>query len=449
MSWLQRTLQAGVQTLADDDPELSQLVSAEAKRQFDHLVMVASCSVADASILACLATPFVNVTAEGYPGRRYHAGCEHVDEIERLAIARAKAAFSAQYANVQAHSATTANQVVFSSLLKAGDRVLGMELRNGGHLTHGSKASFSGQYFQARGYGCDESGRIDYAGVQRAAHEFKPKLIICGATAYSQQVDFARFRAIADEVGALLLADVSHIAGLIVAGLHPSPIDHAHVTTTCTHKQLFGPRGGLILIGKDADRIGPDGKQTLREHFDRAIFPFFQGAPVVNAIAAKARALRLVQSEGFRRVAAGIVNNARALAAALSERGYRIVSGGTTNHTVILDLRDRDALTGLIAERALEDCGIVVNKNAVPGDPRSTLVTSGVRLGTNTLAYRGLGVVEMKSCADLLHRVLRHVRPLDEQRYELDPTFRDSIRAEVTALLARFPIPTYPGAEAA
>jgi glycine hydroxymethyltransferase len=442
---LPRVVGEGFEQLADDQ-ELWRAIEGEHRRQSERLVLVASSSVTHPSVLAAQASTAQNVTAEGYPGRRYHAGCEGVDRIEALAVERACAVFGARYANVQPHSATTANQTVLSSLLRPGDTVLGMDLASGGHLTHGSKAAFSGQYFHAVGYGLDTAGLIDYDEVARLARECRPKLIICGATAYSRAIDFARFRSIADEVGAYLLADISHTAGLVAAGLHPSPIDHAHITTTCTHKQLFGPRGGLILMGADADAPGPDGRRTLREHFQRAVFPFFQGAPVMNTIAAKARALDRAASPEFAQVMRRVVDNAGALADSFAMLGYPVVSGGTDNHIVLLDLSPL-GLTGLAAEEALESAHMVVNKNRVPGDTRPALVTSGIRLGSNTVAYRGMGPLEMAECATLFDDVVQELRRGDGAR--LPVAVRDRVRERVAALCSAFPLPGYHAMEGA
>lgn len=441
-SAVDRLLDTGVAALRSGDPELYEALAAELSRQEDRLVLVAASSVAPPSVLACHASVAVNATAEGYPGRRYHAGCQEVDRIEQLAIDRARVLFGARYANVQPHSASTANQTVLASLLNPGDTILGMDLASGGHLSHGAKPAFSGQYFDARRYGLDSTGRIDFGQVARLAEEHRPRLIICGATAYSRVVDWARFRAIADHVGAWLLADISHIAGLVVTGLHPSPINHAHVTTACTHKQLFGPRGGLILLGRDADSPGPNGR-TLAQTFARGVFPFFQGAPIVPAVAAKARALAIAGTAEFAAVARRIVDGASTLAASLAHRGYRLVSGGTDNHIVLLDLRPA-VITGLVAERALEEAGVVVNKNHVPQDPAPAYVTSGLRLGTNTLAFRGLGSAEFDECADILDTVLAALTPLREHRYHLPDTVKAAALARVEALCARFPIPSYP-----
>ncbi|MFC0096762.1 serine hydroxymethyltransferase [Micromonospora marina] len=438
-----RLAERGVDLLRQEDPALHAILDRENRRQERSLVMVASSSVVDPSALACLASPVVNVTAEGYPGRRYHAGCVQVDEIEQLAIDRARRLFGAEYANVQPHSASVANELVLSALLRPGDVILGMDLHQGGHLTHGSRASFSGQYFQAHGYGLDEHGRIDVGAVRALARRTRPRLIICGATAYSRMVDFAAFRAVADEVGALLLADISHVAGLVVAGLHPSPVDHAHITTTCTHKQLFGPRGGLVLLGRDATTPVPGGRGTLAEAMQRSVFPFFQGAPAVNVIAAKARAFDRCATTEFRDLAARIVDDARALADAFARLGYRVVSGGTDNHIVLLDLSDT-GLSGLVAQNALESVGILVNKNHVPGDRRPASVTSGLRLGTNTLAVRGAGPVDMPTCAQLADRVLRAVQPRGDRDFHLDAGTAAQVSADVAALCERWPLPRYP-----
>lgn len=429
---LGRQATRGLESLSEQDPELFEALAREQDRQLSRLMMVASASVVDPSVLACQASAAVNVTAEGYPGRRYHAGCAEIDVIESLAIARAQAAFGARYANVQPHSATTANQIVMFSLLEPGDTLLGMALESGGHLTHGSPASYSGSCFRALGYGLDSDGYIDLTQVRDLARRERPRLIICGATAYSRSIDFASFRAIADEIGAHLLADISHVAGLVVAGLHPSPIDHAHVTTTCTHKQLFGPRGGLILAGRDHDRPLASGK-TLADCFQRAVFPFFQGAPVLNAIAAKARALAIAMTPDFHAMARRIVDDAAALAGALMNLGYRVVSGGTDNHIVLLDLTELD-ITGLAAERALEECHIVVNKNRIPGDRRSPFVTSGIRIGTNALARWGLTPGDMSRCAGLVHKVLADIRG----GAELSDSTRAQVRGEVAEICARF-----------
>lgn len=433
----------GMERLQGDDPVLYQWLDREYRRQANVLTMVAASSITDPSVLACEAMVPMNVTAEGYPGARFHAGCKFVDEVEQLAIDRAKAAFRAEYANVQPHSASQANQIVMCSLLKPGETLLGMDLSSGGHLTHGAKPSISGQYFNAIGYGLNEAGGIDYDRVERLARAYRPKLIICGTTAYPRIIDFGRFREIADAVGAFLLADITHIAGLVIAGEHPSPIDHAHFTTTCTHKQLYGPRAGLILMGKDHHAPDPGGKKTLSDLIQSAVFPFFQGAPNLNAIAAIARALAIAAQPDFTRLAQRIVADAKALAQCFVEKGYRLVTGGTDNHLVVIDVVSR-GLTGIIAERALEECDIIVNKNRIPGDTKSSLITSGIRLGANTLAFRGMGRGEMAECADLVDEVLSSTRADGERQYLLEDAVKESVRAKVRDLCRRFPIPGYP-----
>ena len=440
---LARFVQAAIQRLQDRDPELFGILENEYVRQAHCLTMVASSSIADPSALICEASTAMNVTAEGYPGARFHAGCKHIDQIEQLAIDRAKKAFGAQFANVQPMSATSANEVVMFSVMKPHDTLLGMELDSGGHLTHGSKASISGQVFEAIGYGLTADERIDYDRAEQLAKEHRPKLIICGTTAYSRQIDWARFRAIADEVGAYLLADITHIAGLVAAGLHPSPIDHAHFTTTCTHKQLYGGRGGLVMIGKDFDKVGPDGKFTLAQLIQKRVFPYFQGAPNQSAIAAKARGLAYVASDEFKGVAKRVVALARALADAFTAKGYRVITGGTDNHIVVVDVLVK-GITGVNAEKALEDCGIVVNKNRIPGDQKPPAITSGIRLGTNGLAIREMEPSDMAECVDIVHDVLTHTEQAGDREYTIQPEAKARAMAAIRAIAQRRPIRTYP-----
>lgn len=435
--------QHGTEALYEEDPALAGLLEREYRRQANVLAMVASSSIADASTLACEGTTLTNVTAEGYPGKRYHGGCRHIDEVEELAIERAKQVFQAQYANVQPHCASSANEIIMCRLLNPGDTILGMGLESGGHLTHGAPASISGRYFRAIEYGLNKSGLIDYEQVSLLARRHRPKLLICGTTAYPRVIDFKKFRAIADEAGAFLLADITHVAGLVAAGLHPSPIDEAHFTTTCTHKQLYGPRGGLILIGRDAETVIPGTKQTLAAMVQSAVFPFFQGAPAPNNIAAKARALGRTMMPSFRALAARIVADARALAEALIEAGCRVISGGTDNHIVMVDV-SHQGLSGVSAQRALEECNIIVNKNKIPGDKRGPTVTSGIRLGTNSLACRNMGPAEMKQCAFLLNQVLRSTQLLNDSEYCLDDRARKRVESSVAELCQRFPLPYFP-----
>lgn len=433
----------GVHLLASEDPDLFDLISLEYRRQVNTLSMIASSSTADPSVLACEGTVLTNVTTEGYPGQRFHGGCKYIDEVERIAIERAKLAFNARYVNVQPHSGSSANQIVMFSILRPGDRVLGLGLDSGGHLTHGSRASFSGQIFESFAYGLDESGFIDYDNVLDLAKRHQPRLIICGASAYPRVIDFERFRRIADEVGALLLADISHIAGLVASGVHPSPIDHAHFTTTSTYKQLFGPRGGLIMSGRDWETRTSERSETLAEIIQRGVFPRMQGTPILSVIAAKARALAMVNTSQFRLLADNIVTSARVLAEELSALGYCVLTGGTDNHMVVVDIGER-GLSGTIAERALEECGIIVNRNKIPNDKRGSLVTSGIRFGTNTLALRGMGATIMKDCVALIDKVLSNVESINDTEYRLDSCIVDDVQTEVMALCRRYPIPQYP-----
>jgi glycine hydroxymethyltransferase len=432
-------LRDGTAALEADDPALTTLLDREISRQRDTLALVAYASVQDPSVLAAAGTALANVTAEGYPGTRYHPGTDVLDEVENLAVRRACLAFHARYANVQPHSCSSANLAVLFGLLRPGDTLLSLDLDSGGHLTHGANASLTGQAFQVVHYGLDGNGRIDMAAIAEQARAHRPKLIVAGASAYPRRIDFVAFRRIADEVGAYLLADISHVAGLVVAGELPSPIDVAHVTTTSTYKQLGGPRGGLILIGAESGMLGPDGRTSLAKTMQRAVFPRSQGTPNPAAIAAKARALDLVTRPEFALVARRITSSARALAAELTRRGYSVLTGGTDTHMVLVDLRDRN-LSGLVAERALQECGILANKNRLPGDTRPPLVTSGLRLGTNVLAQRGMGPNEMGECAELLDRVLTTVGAVDDRSYSLPPRQRHRIRADVVDLCRRFPL---------
>ncbi len=438
---LTATLNRGLADLRGDDPQLFSAMTREQVRQSQTLSLVASCSTTHPSILAALASAAVNVTAEGYPGRRYHAGCASVDDIERLAIMRAQELFGARFANVQSHAASTANYSVLTALLQPGDTLLGMELDSGGHLTHGSPAALSGNYYRAVGYGLTSESRIDLEQVRHLAHQHRPRVIIAGATAYPRRIDFAPFREIADEVGAVLLADISHTAGLVAAGLHPSPIDIAHITTTCTHKQLAGPRGGVILSGRDADEVLPGHTRTVRQLVQRAIFPFTQGAPALNVIAAKARAFELAAQPAFRETAQRIRDIADAFAEEFAAAGLHIVSGGTENHMVLVGLGER--MSGLVAEEALEECRIVVNKNRVPGDTRPPLVTSGLRIGANSAAQRRMTVDDARETARLVVRVLDAVEPVDDRTYSLPATVRQEVLRDVARIASRYPLADY------
>jgi glycine hydroxymethyltransferase len=438
----------GAAALKRADPALYRMLAQEAGRQRSTLLMVASASGAAPSVLACGGTPVSNVTTEGGPGADYHAGSAVVDDIQRLAVERAQAAFGARYANVQPHSGTSANLSVITSLMSPGDTLLGFELDCGGHLSHGSLASALGRYFNAVPYGLDDRQLIDYDDVHGLAQLHRPRLIISGVGAYPRTIDFARLRAIADEVEAYLLADISQIAGLVAAGLHPSPIDVAHVVTTSTYKQLYGPRGGLILMGRDADAPAPDGRGTLASAIQRAVFPFTQGTPDLAAVAAKARALAIVPTGAFRELMGRVAADAQAVAERLVERGHQLVTGGTDTHMVLVDLRSGH-LTAAAAEEALECCGIIVNRNPIAGDTSPARETSGLRLGTNALALRGLGPSEARRCADLVADVLDATTLDDDGGWIMDPLVGARTRRAVADLCARFPLADGEGAGAA
>ena len=400
------------------DDRTFELIQREFERQRDGLELIASENFTSQAVMDAVGSVLTNKYAEGYPGKRYYGGCEVVDEVERLAIDRAKELFSAAWANVQPHSGSTANFVIYHTVLEPGDTLMGMDLSHGGHLTHGSPVNLSGILYNVVSYGVDkETERIDYDAARALAREHKPKLIICGATAYSREIDFARFRDIADEVGATLLADVSHISGLIAGGVHPSPLPHAHVTMTTTHKSLRGPRSAVIL-SNDED---------LGKRIDKMIFPGSQGGPLEHVIAGKAVAFFEALQPEFKLYARQIVANAQALASALQEKGYRVVSGGTDNHNFLLDLTPQD-MSGKKAQNVLDEAGITVNKNTIPFDTRSPFVTSGVRIGTPALTTRSMKEAEMRSIAGLIDRTLQGE----------DST---TVRAEVTKLARQFGMP--------
>ncbi|WP_345943447.1 serine hydroxymethyltransferase [Streptomyces sp. SID8352] len=433
----------GAALLDRTDPELALLLDREVEKQGTTLAMVASASFAGPSVLATGGAALSNVTAEGYPGARYHPGAARFDGVERLAVERAREVFGAQYANVQPHSCSSANQAVLAALLPPGGTLLALDLDSGGHLTHGSSASVTGHHYRAVHYGLDEAGFIDHDQVAELARTHRPKVLIAGASAYSRIIDFARFREIADSVGAYLMADISHIAGLVAAGEHPSPVDLAHVTTTSTYKQLGGPRGGMILIGREHATPGPDRRTPLARLMQRAVFPQTQGTPNPAAITAKAHTLRLVAEPAFKETMRLVVDDAATLAGALAGRGHRVLTGGTDNHMILLDLRGR-GMTGVVAERALEDCGILTNRNRIPGDTKPPLVASGLRLGTNILAQRGMGPAEMRICADLLDEVLTATTALGDTEYRTDPETADRVRAGTADLCRAHPLPLGP-----
>jgi glycine hydroxymethyltransferase len=427
-------------SLRRDDPGLADLLEAEVQAQRTTLAMISYASLAAPSVRAAEGSALSNVAVEGYPGVRYHPGAARFDEVERLAVERAKYLFGARYANVQPHSCSSANLTTLAALVPPGGTLLGLSLDEGGHLTHGAPASVSGRHYRAVYYGLDSAGRIDYEQVAEAAAAYRPDVVIAGASAYPRRLDYNRFRAIADSVGAYLIADISQISGLVAAGEHPNPIDVAHITTTCTYKQLGGPHGGLILCGVEHESTGPDGQSTLARLLQRAVFPRTQGTPSPAAIAAKARALALASEPEFKRTMRLVVADAAALAAGLAELGYRILTGGTDNHMVVADLRER-GLTGVIAERALEECGILANRNRIPCDVKPPLVASGLRMGTNILAQRGIGPGETLECARLVHAVLAATTALGDTGYRIDPVTAAEVRAAVSALCERYPVP--------
>jgi len=429
--------------LADADAEVRHLIDAEYERQQNTLQLIAAENQCSRAVLAAMGTVVQNKTTEGFVGRRFHGGCEVVDRLEALAVSRAKEVFGARYANVQPHSGTSANQIVLTSILNSGDRILSLGMDQGGHVSHGAKVAFAGKFFEIRQYNVNpETLLLDYDAITEQARRFRPKLLICGASAYSRVIDFAAFRRIADEVGAYLLADVSHISGLIAAGVHPSPIDAAHFTTTSTYKP-GGPRGGLILMGRDFETPIQAGSRTapLWERIEKTTFPGFQGTPYLNHIAAKAVFFKEMRSDEYRTRQSRIVENAQVLARALAGLGYDVLTGGTDNHMFTINVaRFRQGLTGLIAQRCLEDCGISVNMNRLPYDPHSARVTSGMRLGTPIVTRNGMGPAEMEQIAGLLDTVLTGVEILDTKRYRLDATVQAQTHQDIQTLCRRFPL---------
>ena len=413
-------------TLADFDPELSAAIHAEEVRQEDHAELIASENYASPLVMAIQSSVLTNKYAEGYPGRRYYSGCEHVDVAERLAIARAKALFDCDYVNVQPHAGSQANAAVFLALLSPGDTVMGMNLAQGGHLTHGNPVNFSGRHYRIVPYGLDpRTGLIDYDEMERIALQTRPKLLIGGFSAYSRQMDWARMRDIADRVGALFWVDMAHVAGLVAAGEYPNPLPHAHVVTSTTHKTLRGTRSGLILSrGQD---------ETFYKKLDSAVFPGVQGGPLMHLIAAKAVAFKEALQPDFKTYQRQVVSNARAMAAVLQRRGFRIVSGGTDNHMMLIDLSDRP-YTGKDADAALSDACITANKNSVPNDPRSPFVTSGLRIGTPAVTTRGFGVPECEQLAGWLCDVL------DALESGGSETVVRQVGEQVMALCGRHPV---------
>jgi len=379
------------------DPEIADAIVAEQERQNSHIELIASENWVSKAVMAAMGSPLTNKYAEGYPGKRYYGGCECVDVVENLAIERAKELFGCDYANVQPHSGAQANLAVQFAVLNPGDTIMGMNLDHGGHLTHGSPVNISGKYFKVVPYGVDDNGFLDYDRMRELALECKPKMIIAGASAYARTIDFKKFREVADEVGAVLMVDMAHIAGLVAAGLHPSPIPYADVVTTTTHKTLRGPRGGMILANKEA---------AEKYNFNKAIFPGIQGGPLMHVIAGKAVCFKEALSDDFKVYQQQIINNAQALCKGLIDRGIKVVSGGTDNHLMLVDLTTYD-LTGKAVEKMLDEAHITCNKNTIPNDPKSPFVTSGVRLGTPAVTSRGMKEDDMDLIAEAIATVIK------------------------------------------
>lgn len=382
--------------IRNTDPEIADAIKAEMERQNSHIELIASENWVSKAVMAAMGSPLTNKYAEGYPGKRYYGGCQCVDVAENLARERAKELFGCEYANVQPHSGAQANMAVFFAMLEPGDTFMGMNLDHGGHLTHGSPVNMSGKYFNVVPYGVNDEGVIDYDNVLKIAKECRPKLIVAGASAYARTIDFKRFREIADEVGAYLMVDMAHIAGLVAAGLHPSPIPYAHVTTTTTHKTLRGPRGGMILSSNEINE---------KFNFNKAVFPGIQGGPLMHVIAAKAVCFKEALQPEFKEYQAQVVKNAKALCKGLKKRGVKIVSGDTDNHLMLVDLTEKN-VSGKELEKRLDDAHITCNKNTIPNDPRSPFVTSGVRLGTPAVTTRGMKEDDMDKIAEIIAMVI-------------------------------------------
>lgn len=401
------------------DPEIAEAIVKEQNRQNDHIELIASENWVSKAVMAAMGSPLTNKYAEGYPAKRYYGGCQCVDEVENLAIERAKELFGCDYANVQPHSGAQANMAVQFAVLNPGDTIMGMNLDHGGHLTHGSPVNLSGKYFNVVPYGVNDEGFIDYDELRRIALEAKPKMIIAGASAYARTIDFKKFREVADEVGAVLMVDMAHIAGLVAAGLHPNPIPYADVVTTTTHKTLRGPRGGLILANKEANE---------KYNFNKAIFPGTQGGPLMHVIAAKAVCFKEALSDEFKVYQKGIIDNAQALCKGLQDRGIKIVSDGTDNHLMLMDLTPFN-LTGKEVEKLLDKAHITANKNAIPNDPKSPFVTSGIRLGTPAVTTRGMNTEDMDKIAEAISLVVKY----GEERIE-------DAKAIVKELTEKYPL---------
>jgi glycine hydroxymethyltransferase len=430
-------------TLKDNDSRVYELITKEYERLQSTLQLIAAENQCSRAVLAALGSVIQNKTTEGFPGARDHGGCEVVDEVERLATARAKEVFGAQYANVQPHSGSQANQICMTAFLDGGDKVLSHGLDQGGHPSHGGSGSLSGKFFNIESYFVDKTSfLLDYDAIREQALKVRPRLIMCGASIYAGEIDFKRFREIADEVGAYLLADISHIAGLVIAGAHPSCVDNAHFTTTSTYK-AGGPRGGLILMGKDYEsKIKVSGRDMpLWKHIQAATFPGVQGTPYFNNMAAKAVFFKETLCDEYKARQFKVIENAKRLAGNLSDLGYDVLTGGTDNHMVLINVGSfREALTGTVAQRCLEDCGIIVDAMKLPYDKKPASITSGIRLGTPIVTRNGMGDKEMDSISKLLDVVLKEVKVKSDSEYEMDKDVRDEVRGKVKQLCGRFPM---------
>jgi len=431
------------EALRETDRQVYDLVVREYERLTSTIQLIAAENRCSRSVLAALGSVVQNKTTEGFPGARFHAGSEVVDDIERLAAERARQAFGAEYANVQPHSGTAANQIVLTALLERGDKILSLGLDQGGHLSHGAAVSFSGRFFDVENYYVDDKTfLLDYEAIRKRALTVRPKLIICGATAYARTIDFKKFREIADEVGAYLLADISHISGLVMAGAHPSSVDYAHFSTTSTYKP-GGPRGGVILMGKDYDRKVKIRRKEIRlwELIEKTTFPGVQGTPYLNNIAAKAVFFKETLSKKYKARQFRIIENAKSLAGSLLDLGYDVLTGGTDNHMVLVNVANfRQSLSGLIAQNCLEECGIITNRNKLPYDKRPASITSGIRLGTPIVTRNGMGPEEMHIIAGMTDSILREAKLSSETEYTLDEAFSRDKRQQAAELCGRFPL---------
>ena len=423
--------------IENSDQQIYDILVRELNREHNTLELIASENFVSYPVLELAGGIMTNKYAEGYPGARYYGGCQYVDEAENLARDRAKELFECEYANVQPHSGSQANMATLMTFIDIGDTIMGLDLAHGGHLTHGSKVNFSGQMYNSASYQVDkETGKVDFDSVKKIAHEYKPKIIICGGSAYPRHVEFSEFKTIADEVGAFLMADIAHPSGLVAAGLHPSPMPYCDVVTTTTHKTLRGPRGGMIMMGKDCENkwniVAPKSGRVkmVSEILDSAVMPGIQGGPLMHIIAAKAIAFGEALDPSFKIYAQEVINNAQTMAAAFSDRGYDLISGGTDTHVVLIDLSNKN-VNGKVAEKTLEKAGITVNKNMVPFDTKSPFITSGIRVGTPAITTRGMGIDEMDQIVDLIDQVISNIE---------DESIINSVNESVKELCQSFPL---------